>query len=151
MPFWYLQGDHNDCFFQEYCKILSLTQASLLLKSEKIIQYKTVFLLKSFAEGGGIKVYLWHKLVTSETTLTPLFSHLYAIFGDKTLLGTFLLVEGFPTCLFLQHDSWVHSVQRSKLLSSLLYLQTFLKHILNCLWHKCTFKNIRGCDSQVIF
>lgn len=58
MPFSYLQGDHNACFHQECCTVLSLTQAFVLLKSESIIQYKTVFLLNGFTEGGVIKVYL---------------------------------------------------------------------------------------------
>lgn len=58
MSFSYLQGDHDDCFFQEHCAVLALTQAFVLLKSERLIQYKTVFLFKSFTEGGLIKVYI---------------------------------------------------------------------------------------------
>lgn len=45
-------------FCQEHSTVLSPTQAFVLLKSERFIQYRTVFLLKSFPERSVIKVYL---------------------------------------------------------------------------------------------
>lgn len=43
MSFLYLQGDHNDCFFQEHCTALALARAFVLLNEKDLSTTKLCF------------------------------------------------------------------------------------------------------------